>query len=178
VAHSEWLADGPLDPREGLARALVDACAGARTVLAYHAPFEKKCIEDLAGALPHLRKELTALAGRLRDLLPIVRDHVYHPDFGGSFSLKSVLPALVPGLGYDDLEIGDGSTATVALEALLLGGDLLGAAERHGLRRDLLRYCERDTLAMVKLHERLTALVARRGGGARDAQRPARTRAS
>jgi hypothetical protein len=101
---------------------------------------------------------LKALTGRLRDLLPIVRDHVYHPDFGGSFSIKEVLPALVPGLGYDDLEIQDGSSASTALEALLLDAGALSRDERQALRKNLLRYCERDTLAMVRLHERLQVL--------------------
>ena len=57
----------------------------------------------MADALPELRSDLTALSKRIKDLLPVVRDHVYHPDFGVSFSIKSVLPALVHGLGYGDL---------------------------------------------------------------------------
>ncbi len=96
LAHHEWLADGPADPRPELARALVAACRGARTVVAYNAHFERGCIERLADAVPDLAHELLAIAGRLADPLPIVRAHVYHPDFHGSFSLKSVLPALVP----------------------------------------------------------------------------------
>ena len=71
-----------------------------------------------------------------------------------------MLPALV-GLGYDDLEIQDGGTASAALEALLFDGDAPGERDRKALRRDLLRYCERDTLAMVRLHERLIALASR-----------------
>lgn len=93
---------------------------------------------------------------------PIVRDHVYHPDFGGSFSIKKVLPALVPGRGYDDLAIRDGGTASSKLEVLLLGEDELSSSARHVLRRDLLEYCARDTLAMVQLHERLRALAGLR----------------
>ncbi|MDD5564411.1 MAG: DUF2779 domain-containing protein [Thermoanaerobaculaceae bacterium] len=96
LVHHEWLADGPGDPRPELARALVAACAGARTVVAYNAGFERGCIERLADAVPELADDLLAIAGRLADPLPIVRAHVYHPDFHGSFSLKSVLPALVP----------------------------------------------------------------------------------
>jgi len=60
---------------------------------------------------------------RLVDLLPIVRSHVYHPDFGGSFSLKAVAPALVPGFTYDDLDIGNGGAASTALESLILDGE-------------------------------------------------------
>ena len=159
LEHHEWLAEGPGDPREEFATKVVAACAGAKTVVAYNAPFEKRCIKSLADALPHLSSDLATLSKRIRDLLPVVRDHVYHPDFGGSFSIKSVLPALVPGLGYDDLEIQDGSSASTALEALLLDADALSPEEREALRKNLLRYCERDTFAMVRLHERLQALA-------------------
>jgi len=159
IEHHEWLAEGAGDPREQLARALVAACAGARTVLAYSASFERRRITELAEAVPHLRAELDDLAERIQDLLPIVRNHVYHPDFGGGFTLKSVTPALAAGLGYEDLAIQGGDRASAALEALLLEGDALGVAEREALRAELLRYCERDTLAMVRIHERLQELA-------------------
>ena len=93
------------------------------------------------------------------DLLPIVRDNVYHPDFGGSFGLKSVAPALVRGLTYDDLEIGEGAVAATMLEGLLLEEDSIPVTERANLRRQLLDYCERDTLATVRLYERLLELA-------------------
>ena len=107
----------------------------------------------MADAHPELRSDLTALSKRIKDLLPVVRDHVYHPDFGGSFSIKSVLPALVLGLGYGDLEIQGGSAASTALEVLLFDADALDPDARQTLRKNLLSYCERDTLAMVKLHD-------------------------
>ncbi len=162
LEHRAWLAEGPYDPRVEFAGAVLRACAEARTVLVYHAPLERGCIDALADSLPHLRADLAALSERIRDLLPIVRENVYHPDFGGSFSLKDVLPALVSGLGYDDLEIQDGNSASTALEALLLDADAFSPAERLALRSDLLRYCERDTLAMVRIHERLRALAGLR----------------
>ena len=90
------------------------------------------------------------LHGRIVDLLPIVRNHVYDRDFRGSFSLKTVLPALVPELGYDDLAIQDGGQATAAIYRLLFDESLDAAAEAE-LRRDLLAYCERDTFAMMEL---------------------------
>lgn len=151
--HDAWLADGPLDPRVDLALALLESCADARTILAYNAPFEQRCIDALASAVPRRARELRALRDRVVDLLPIVRDHVYHPDFGGSFSLKSVLPALVPELSYDDLAIRDGNAASSALEALLFAGPELEPAARAVRRAGLLRYCERDTLALARLHE-------------------------
>ena len=161
VEHHEWLADGPGDPREPIARALIAACADGVTVLAYNAPFEGRCLDALIKAVPALASQLSKIRGRLRDLLPIVRDRVYHPAFGGSFSIKSVLPALVSGFGYDDLEIPDGATASAALEAMLLGGVALTNDELRKVRHDLLRYCERDTLAMVRLYERLLEMTSR-----------------
>ncbi len=120
VTHHAWLAEGPEDPRPALAERLVTACAGARTIVAYHAPFERQCIVQLAEAVPSLAAPLGSIAERLVDLLPIVRNHVYHPDFGGSFSLKRVLPALVPEARYDELAIAGGQAASLELARLLL----------------------------------------------------------
>lgn len=159
MVHHAWLASGAGDPRAAFAQALLDACRGAKTVLAYNAPFERRCIAGLIDAVPRFARKLAALQDCVEDLLPIVRDHVYHPAFQGSFSIKNVLPALVPGMGYDDLEIQDGGAASAALESLLFGGETLNAVETKALRRKLLRYCERDTLAMVRLHERLRELA-------------------
>ena len=131
----------------------------ARTIVAYQASFERECIRRIAAGAPALAPRLERIAERLVDLLPIVREHVYHPAFGGSFSLKRVLPALVPGLGYDDLAIGDGALASVMLERLLWGGEALGHDERARLREDLLGYCERDTLGLARLLERLRSLA-------------------
>lgn len=158
VTHHEWLAEDDSDPRPGIARALLDACAGASTVTAYYASFEQTAIRLLADACPECADELRPLADRIVDLLPIVRDHVYHPRFGGSFSLKKVLPALVPELSYDEMAIAEGETASVELARLMFGKDVL-ASEREALRRDLLKYCERDTEAMVALADTLGRLV-------------------
>ena len=160
LAHHQWIADGPEDPRPALAKALVAACAGARKVVAYHASFERECIKQLREAVPRWARELERIEKRLVDLLPTIRSHVYHPDFGGGFSIKKTLPALVPGLSYADLKVQDGEVATVELQRLMLEGDGTPPAERAALREALLRYCERDTWAMVKLLEKLRGLVA------------------
>lgn len=160
LVHHEWLADDGRDPRPGLAEALVAACAGARTVVVYSASFERDCIRQLADAVPRLGKELDRIETRLVDLLPAIRNHVYHPDFGGSFSIKRTLPALVPGVSYADLKIGDGETATLELLRLMFGSEGLGSGERAERREALRRYCARDTWAMVKMLARLRALVS------------------
>jgi hypothetical protein len=158
IDHHDWLATGPSDPRPELARALLRACAGAQSIVAWNASFERRCLETLADAVPQLRRKLLAVSDRIHDLLPIVRDHVYHPEFGGSFSLKRVAPALVPELDYDALDIANGSEASAKLEQLILHEDALNAAQAGVLCRELRKYCQLDTLALVKVYQRLRGL--------------------
>jgi len=157
LEHRAFLAEGPDDPRPVLAEALVEACEGAGSVVAYYSKFEETCLAQLAEAVPRHAEALNEIRRRLVDLLPVVREHVYHPAFNGGFSLKVVLPALVPGLAYDDLTIAEGGLASAELGRLLYGSGM-PAGEAARLRQDLLAYCERDTRAMVALMERLRGL--------------------
>jgi hypothetical protein len=159
LVHHEWLAEGPGDPRPELAARLVEACGDARTVVAYNMAFERRGIEMTAAAAPRHRTELATIAGRLADPLPVVRDHVYHPDFGGSFGLKAVLPALVPGLSYEGLEVADGTAASREIARLLFEGDRLSPAERERRRAALMTYCALDTRGLAALLGRLRALA-------------------
>ncbi len=154
--HAAYLAEGAEDPRGGLALELVRRLADDGAVLAYHAPFERDRLQDLACLFPSLEGPLLGIVARLIDLKPIVTDHAYHPGFHGSFSLKAVLPALVPGCGYDDLAIKDGSGATLAYERLRL---MPPGTERDRLRADMLAYCAQDTWGMVEIYRVLCDLV-------------------
>jgi hypothetical protein len=162
--HSEWLAEGSGDPRRPLAHALVDALRGARTIIVYHAPFEIGRLRELQVAVPELAVELEAIIERVVDLLPIVRAYVYHPAFGGSFSLKKVAPALISGLRYEDMEIAEGGEASRALEALLLRPETFTPPERARIREALLAYCKHDTLATMGVLQRLRELAIGEGG--------------
>jgi Domain of unknown function(DUF2779) len=168
--HHAWLAEGADDPRPEQAERLVEACAGAQAIVAYNSSFERGCIKLLATATPGLARELGLLELKLVDLLPVVRNNVYHPKFNGSFSLKSVIPALVPDVTYEGLEIKDGAAATLALWRLVFEPERLGRRERAAMRRALLDYCERDSWATVKLLDRLRGLA---GVPPAEAPRPA-----
>jgi len=157
--HVQWLADGPGDPCEPLARALLEACRDAGHVLVYWT-YERTQINTLIDRVPELAPELEELKGRLFDLAKVIEHNVYHPDFQGSFSLKQVLPALVPELGYDDLAIQDGTDASAEIARMLLRPETFEPREGEQLRKDLLAYCERDTWAMVKLLEVLREMTA------------------
>ncbi len=157
--HHEFLADGRDDPRRAFAETLL-ACTrdSARPILVY-SDFESEVLAELALALPDLASDLEAVRARLRDLLVIVRAHVYHPRFRGSFSLKTVAPALVPGFGYDDLAaIHDGADATVQFARI--AADECSGEEETRLRTALRAYCARDTEALLRLHDALRALAA------------------
>ena len=160
IEHVEWIATGPEDPRPGIARAVAAACRGADVVIAFNATFERGCLEMLAGAVPDVADELRQITLRIKDLADPVKRGVYHPDFNGSYSLKKVVPALIPDLGYGDLEVADGTTASNRLLALMQNDPPLGAEERAERRKELLAYCVRDTWVMVKLLERLGELAS------------------
>jgi hypothetical protein len=156
--HVGWLAEGPGDPRRELAEAMLAATAGARRIVTYSA-YEQTRIRELQAIVPELAGELDELLDKLVDLLPVVRNNVYHPDFRGSFSLKYVLTPLVPDLSYNDLVIVDGRVASVEIARLLFVAHRIPAEERDRLRQDLLDYCERDTWATVRLLGRLRELA-------------------
>ena len=154
----QFLARRGGDPRPALIDAMVEACAGAGSIVVYYEAFEKSRIKELAASFPERESELMDIHDRIVDLLPIVRDHVYDPEFHGSFSLKTVLPALVPDLTYKGLAIQEGMAATAAIY-LMLFDDSMDQARQDALRIDLLAYCHRDTEAMVRLVAVLRALA-------------------
>ena len=157
-SHVGFLAEGPGDARPELARLMVEATQTADKVVTYSS-FEKTRIRSLQKSVPELEPELLELEHKLFDLLPVIRDHVYHPDFQGSFSIKRVLRPLVPELSYDDLVIVDGRVASVKIARLLFVSGKISPDENERVRQDLLDYCQRDTWAMVRLLEALRALA-------------------
>jgi hypothetical protein len=155
VTHHEFLADTQADPRPAFADALLHAMHQSHGPILVWSAFEAHRLTELAAALPDRAAALAAVQARLVDLLPIVREHVYHPGFAGSFSIKRVAPVLAPAVRYDDLDgVADGGAAATAL-ARLARGAVESVDEEAALRRALLEYCRRDTLALVELHRQL-----------------------
>src|SRR2546423_6525305 len=148
--HAEYLAEGPKDCRPELARRMVEATQGAEKVATYSA-FEKTKIRGLEKAVPELKTELEELESKLVDLLPVVRENVYHPDFLGSFSLKYVLTPLVPELTYSDLVIVDGLVASVEIARLLFVAGKIPQDEHDRVRRGLVGYFGPGTGGVVEV---------------------------
>jgi hypothetical protein len=122
-------------------------------IVVYNETFESQRLSELTSWPPGFAGRIKNIQGRLWDLLPIMRKHVYHPAFAGSYSLKYVLPALVPEMTYAGMAVADGQQAGTAWESLVRGG--MDQVEREKTRKALLEYCGQDTLAMVRLLEKL-----------------------
>ena len=152
--HSEFLADATESQEQLLAEHLVEAL-GTRGAVIVYSHFEDVRIKTLISQFPELAVPLSAIRARLVDFEKIIRKHVYHPAFVGSFSLKKVVPALVPAVSYDGLVVADGDNA-VAMFARMARGEIEDVAEA---RKHLLAYCETDTFVMVKLHEILAGMA-------------------
>jgi predicted RecB family nuclease len=158
VEHAEFLATTPGDPREAFLSSLLDALGTEGPIIVYNAQFEDQRLVELAGACPQYRNRVAAVRERLWDLLPVMRAYVYHPAFRGSYSLKSVLPAFVPAMAYDGLDIAAGDHAGLAYERLI--HDDMPPEERARLVTALKTYCGQDTLGLLRLIEGLMERTA------------------
>ncbi|MFC1521335.1 DUF2779 domain-containing protein [Elusimicrobiota bacterium] len=148
--HIEFLGDGKTDPRPEIARLLVENIGPEGSVAAYSASFEKNVMKNLAVLFPKYRKALKAINKRLWDLMiPFSKGYYLHPNAHCSASIKKVLPALIPSMTYENMDIGQGSAASQAYLDLMANKFPYREAEKT--RENLLKYCAQDTLAMVKL---------------------------
>jgi hypothetical protein len=164
MAHAEFLAEGDTDPRPGFVEALLETLDGSNEPIVVYSPFESAVLKELGEFLPTRRKALDRLRGRLRDLLPVVRDNVYYSGFDFSFSIKTVGPALT-GLTYDDLQgVADGDAASQAF-VRIASGRFRDGETAASLRAALLAYCKRDTTMTTGAHVVLDRLIRQGSAG-------------
>jgi hypothetical protein len=156
--HFEYLAQAGMDPRMGIAEKLLGEIPFGACVIAYSMGFEKRVLRELGESIPKLRKRLNAVTTGMIDLMePFKRRDIYHWRMNGSYSLKSVLPVLVPEMTYEGMEISGGKMAS---EAYFTMEAVANPAELSRLRKALLEYCEQDTLGLVRLLEKMRAMEA------------------
>jgi predicted RecB family nuclease len=153
LTHREFLHNEASEPRKRWAEALIESLGDKGSICVY-SPYERAIMEQVVEAFPEYRSAFKAIIARLWDLFPIIRDHYYHPAFAGSYSIKSVLPAVVPSLGYEDLAIQEGGhAASEYYRMVFVETDWV---ERAKIMDSLLQYCARDTLALVELRKTLS----------------------
>jgi hypothetical protein len=156
IEHHAFLHAFDSDPRPSFVEALLDALGSTGTIVVFTS-FENTQLRALTATYRRYRKRIRKLQRRLFDLHRVVREHYYHQDLDGSFSLKALVPVLVPSLKYG--MIAAGTEASAAYEEMIHPATLI--ARRATLERALLKYCRTDTLAMLKLWLALQRRVQR-----------------
>ena len=160
LLHKEFLAESGTDPLRAIAESLCRNIPKDVCVTAYYKAFECTRLRELAGLFPDLADHLQNIADNVIDLLvPFQSGWYYNRAMGGSFSIKSVLPALFPddpSLNYHNLEdIHNGAEAMTIFPQI----QYMPPEEQARTRHNLLKYCELDTYAMVKLWEELNRVA-------------------
>lgn len=122
--------------------------------------FECTRLKELAETFPNLAEHLLNIRDNIVDLLvPFQSGYYYNRAMGGSFSIKSVLPAIFPDdpeLDYHNLEgVHNGGEAMTIFPKI----QFMAPEEQKAARHNLLKYCELDTYAMVKVWEALVRAV-------------------
>ena len=160
LLHKEFLAESGTDPRRAIAEQLCEDIPKNVCVTAYNKGFECGRIRELAETFPDLAEHLLNIRDNIKDLLtPFQKGYYYNRAMGGSFSIKSVLPALFPddpALDYHNLEqIHNGTEAMTIFPQI----KDMPPEEAEKTRYNLLKYCELDTYAMVKVWEKLREVI-------------------
>jgi predicted RecB family nuclease len=159
--HYEFLAVNRDDPRREFITSLGAVLGQSGTVIVYNQSFELARLNELASWLQEFAEPIKQIQSRVLDLLPVIRNHVYHPAFAGSYSLKAVLPALLPEMTYEGMEIANDTDAGVAWEAFTKTTD---QGERERIKKALSEYRALDTLALLRLVERLRSACGQNTG--------------
>jgi len=159
LKHVEFVADNSsVDPALRVAQHLQAHLPDHGSVIVWNKQFEGMCNRQMATRYEQFAPFFQQLNERLYDLANIFcRGHYIDRRFRGSWSIKKVLPVLVPDLSYADLAIHHGEVAMIAWWNTQQ--HTLTLKEKKIVLDNLLQYCARDTLAMVKIFEALCAIL-------------------
>jgi hypothetical protein len=153
--HLEFLADEGKDPREDLVKSLINDIPKDATILAYNASFEKGVLKKLANSFPMHEEHLNHLLNSIIDLAePFQKKHYYLPQMRGKYSIKIILPLLAPDMqkAYEELPLIHNGSDAMSIYPML---KTMPKERKEEYRDALLKYCKLDTLAMVRVLEKL-----------------------
>lgn len=149
LIHKEFLAEAIDDPRIPFIKQLIRDIGRNGDIVVFNQGFETARLKEIAESFPQYLADVLNINNRVVDLmLPFSRKHYYMPEMKGSYSIKKVLPALVPKYSYADLNISEGGAASLSFEGLY---NETVDTKISTIRKDLLAYCKLDTLAMVEI---------------------------
>ncbi|MBT7071256.1 MAG: DUF2779 domain-containing protein [Anaerolineae bacterium] len=157
--HTECLSITQENPTTPLLRQLSEDIGRTGTVFVWNKTFEISRNKEMAGLHPEYADMLKNLNDRIYDLGDFINKGLYvHPDFLGSWSIKKVLPVMVPELSYTGMDISKGDQAMVAWQKIINAE--LPAHEVEKTKRALLEYCQLDTYAMVAILMKLAEFLS------------------
>jgi hypothetical protein len=161
LTHHEFLGEPGVDPRQAFIEKLLEDTGPCRTILVYNQAFEVARLQEIAKIFPGFAKGIESIITRIIDLMAPFRNKDYYVrKMCGSHSIKYILPALVPGLSYDNLAIADGEMAMLSYARLIR---MAAGDEKEKILQGLLEYCKMDTLAMVRIWEKLVSKTQPKG---------------
>ena len=161
LKHKEFLSEPDIDPRRKLAESLVKDIPKDVCVLAYNMAFEKMVIKELAILYEDLSDHLMNIYKNIKDLMIPFKDRYYYSkNMHGIYSIKYVLPALYPNdpsLDYKNLDLVHNGSEAMNMFANMCN---LDKDKQKELKNSLLKYCELDTYAMVKIFYKLKEVTS------------------
>lgn len=152
--HYEFLAEDMADPAPTLAASLRKHIGNSGSVIVWNARFEVSRNVEIGEHLPAFADFMASVNDRIYDLMMIVKKGYYVDSrFGGSASIKKVLPVMCPELSYNDLAIHEGGTASASWATLT--NPNIDPETKSKLKTDMLAYCGLDTFAMVAIYKKI-----------------------
>lgn len=154
LLHVEYLAEKaamPLEMIEHMQRNI----GSTGSLVSWHASFENTQNKSMSQLFPEKADFLNDLIERTVDLEDVFKDGYVDIAFGGSTSIKKVLPVIAPDLTYKGMDVANG---TDAMEAWIRLINMPESPKKAELRQAMLEYCKLDTYAMVKIFETMERL--------------------
>jgi hypothetical protein len=158
VRHTSFLAENDgTDPRIPFINRLVNDIGNSGDIIVFNKSFESSRLSELVTSFPEYKAQVGMINSRMKDIMVIFQQRQYYvPQMKGSYSIKQVLPAMVPGFSYENMPIGDGGSASMAFTSLFTEPN---PEKIKTTRENLLEYCKLDTMAMVEILKVLKELI-------------------
>ena len=156
--HYAYLAEPGKDPRKEILDTLLGRIPEGACIIAWNQSFEIGVLQRLADYFPDKSLQIERWVENFRDLMQPFRSRdIYLWQAKGSYSIKPILPILAPELSYENLEgVSNGGDAMEAYHQMNNSDD---SVEVERIRSELLEYCKLDTLAMVRILDKMRKLV-------------------
>ena len=147
----------PVDPRREFFKNLLNDLENNGSILVYDSRLEIKHLREISALYPEFSDMTESIVSRIIDLtIPFQKKYYYTPAMQGLYSIKNIIPALLPEFTYENLVIKNGYMAMRAFESLFYE---TSAEKINQTRVDLMEYCKTDVFAMVEIHKFLENLV-------------------